>query len=145
MNNKKGLSAVVATVLIILLVIAAITLVWGPIRNMINRQSEEVEADCLMVNPTITTACMRDGALEITVSNGAEVAIESFQVIYGNSDTALNNTKEIATSLGKNQVVVLTIASGDVEGIPGSAKIAPTVEGQACGAGEVKDVTTACA
>jgi len=37
-NNKKGISAVVATVLIILITIAAVTIIWAAIIPMINDQ-----------------------------------------------------------------------------------------------------------
>ena len=36
MNNKKGISAIVATVLIILITVAAVTIIWAAIIPMIN-------------------------------------------------------------------------------------------------------------
>ena len=144
MNNKKGLSAIVATVLIILLVIAAVTLVWGPVRNMINKQSEEVEANCLMVNPTIDSACLSGGGLLITISNGAEVVIDGFQTIYGPSATNItqSDTTTGASGVGINSVVTYNITSPI--GTVGSVKVAPIVNGQTCGAGEVKTVAASC-
>jgi len=38
MNNKKGISAIVATVLIILITVAAVTIIWAAIIPMINNQ-----------------------------------------------------------------------------------------------------------
>ena len=40
MNNKKGISAIVATVLIILITVAAVTIIWAAIIPMINNQLE---------------------------------------------------------------------------------------------------------
>ncbi len=40
MNNKKGISAIVATVLIILITVAAITIIWAAIIPMISNQLE---------------------------------------------------------------------------------------------------------
>ena len=40
MNNKKGISAVVATVLIILITVAAVTIIWAAIIPMISNQLE---------------------------------------------------------------------------------------------------------
>ena len=39
MNNKKGISAVVATVLIILITVAAVTIIWAAIIPMIKEQT----------------------------------------------------------------------------------------------------------
>jgi flagellin-like protein len=40
MNNKKGISAIVATVLIILITVAAVTIIWAAIIPMISNQLE---------------------------------------------------------------------------------------------------------
>ena len=142
MYNTKGLSAIVATVLIILLVIAGVTLVWSPVRKLISSAAEESEANCLLANPEITKACMNSGALEITVSNGAEGAINSFQVIYGDSADNLNNTESVATSIGINEVKKLTVAAA--KGTPASAKIAAVINGETCPAGSASIVSTSC-
>jgi len=45
MNNKKAISAVVATVLIILITVAAVTILWASIIPMItNKLSQELFA-----------------------------------------------------------------------------------------------------
>jgi flagellin-like protein len=41
MNNKKGISAIVATVLIILITVAAVTIIWAAIIPMINNQLDK--------------------------------------------------------------------------------------------------------
>jgi hypothetical protein len=142
MNNKKGLSAVVATVLIILLVITAITLVWGPIRNMINEQSEEVEAGCLLANAKITKACMDTGDLKITISNGAESTIDDIQVIYGDTEENLVNSENAGTTIGVNSIATVTITSAT--GTPAFTRIAPVINGRTCEAGLTKAVTASC-
>jgi predicted PurR-regulated permease PerM len=52
MINKKGLSNIVATVLIVLLVLAAIVLVWNVIKPAIEKTGESVETrqDCLFID-----------------------------------------------------------------------------------------------
>ena len=51
-KNKKGLSDVIATVLIILLAIAAIVIVWGFISNWLGKAGNNLsnQADCLDVD-----------------------------------------------------------------------------------------------
>jgi len=41
MNNKKGISAIVATVLIILITVAAVTIIWAAIIPMISNQLDK--------------------------------------------------------------------------------------------------------
>ena len=45
MRNKKGISAIVATVLIILITVAAVTIIWSAIIPMIQKQLNEQEAN----------------------------------------------------------------------------------------------------
>jgi hypothetical protein len=45
--NKRGLSQVVTTVIIILVVLAAITLIWAAVRPTIQDASERITADCI--------------------------------------------------------------------------------------------------
>ena len=139
MYNKKGLSAIVATVLIILLVIAGVTLVWTPVRKLITSQSEELEASCLLANPIITKACL-DGAnnLEITISNGAEGVIDGTQIIFGDNADELTSTATDGTSLGINSVqTITTLATAATTAV----KIAPIIGGETCIAGSVSVVT----
>ena len=42
-NSNKGLSAIIATMMIILLVIVAVGIVWVVIRNIISEGTEEIE------------------------------------------------------------------------------------------------------
>lgn len=142
MNNKKGLSAIVATVLIILLVIAAVTLVWGPVRNMINKQSKEIEANCLMANPTITEACMSSTSkISLTIENGAEVDIDSFQIIYGADKDNMAESIDNETEAKKNAIVTLAVTNTSEAG---SVRIAPIVNGEVCSAGATMDIASSC-
>ena len=141
MYNKKGLSTIVATVLIVLLVIAGITLVWTPIRKLITEQSEDLEANCLMASPQIEKACMNGATLEVTVSNGAEITLDGIQVIYGNSEDSLNKTAIDNTIIETNSIqkVLVTDASGTT-----AAKIAAIIEGETCEAGSITSGIIAC-
>ena len=142
MYNKRGLSAIVATVLIILLVIAGVTLVWSPVRKLITEQSEEMEASCLLANPQITKACMNGANLEITISNGEESIIDGIQIIYGNDADTLNNTETDTTGIGVNEIQTLTVTSA--AGTPESVRIAAIVGSETCAAGSITSGIAAC-
>jgi|GEM_PF-2292776 len=142
MYNNKGLSAIVATVLIILLVIAGVTLVWTPVRKLITDQSQELEASCLLANPVISKACMNGVNLEITISNGAKEAIDGIQIIYGNDINNLNNTKTDNTIIGINEVKKIIVTSAT--GTPIATKIAAIVNGETCASGSISTITAIC-
>ena len=142
MYNKRGLSAIVATVLIILLVIAGVTLVWSPVRKLITSQSDELEASCLLTNPQITKACMNGAALEITISNGAEGIIDGFQIVYGNTADNLNETASDTTGMGVNAIRTLSISGAS--GTPGATRIAAIIGTETCAAGSITTVAASC-
>ncbi len=51
MINRKGLSTVVTTLIIVLLVLAAIGLIWGPIRNLLTSSTNSLDQTrCLSVD-----------------------------------------------------------------------------------------------
>ena len=146
MYNKRGLSAIVATVLIILLVIAGVTLVWAPVRKLLTDQSDDLEANCLLANPTITKACLEtDGNLTVTISNGAEGVIDNVQIIYGDSAGSLTNTYSPATAvaIGINGIKTVTIETSTI-GTPESVKIAAIVGEETCSAGSITSGITDC-
>ncbi len=47
--SKRGVSTVVATVLMVLLVIVGIAVIWAVIKPTIDRSSDEIEGDCFSV------------------------------------------------------------------------------------------------
>ena len=63
MKNKKGLSAVVTTLIIILLVLVAVGIIWVVIQNVVTEGSEQVKsgASCIGVQVNIKSATCTDG------------------------------------------------------------------------------------
>ena len=53
-NNKKAVSAIVATVLLILITVAAVGIIWGAIMPMLNKATELGQA-CMQARLTIDT------------------------------------------------------------------------------------------
>lgn len=144
MKNKKGLSAVIGTVLIILLVIAAVALIWSPIRDMIEKQSEQIEADCLLANIKIEKACEESGDISVTISNGAEGEVDGVQVIYGVDEQNLANTEEF-TGAG-NEIGINAIKTFTITGAAGntSIRVAAIINDKNCEAGQIKNVAATC-
>ncbi len=53
MNNKKGLSAIVATLLIILLTLVAVGIIWIVIRNVVQSGTEQINIDAMCVSASV--------------------------------------------------------------------------------------------
>ncbi len=141
MYNKRGLSAIVATVLIILLVIAGVTLVWNPVRKLVTNQ--KMETNCVLANPQIVKACMSGTTLQITISNGAEGEIDGTQIIYGNDVNSLTNTAINNTIIGINQAKTITVVGAGAS--TSATRIAAIINGETCTAGSISTVAPTCA
>jgi len=76
--NKRGISAVVATVLIILITVAAVTIIWAAIIPMINNQLEEgtlcldAVSQVTIVDEGYTCYDSSDSNVSIQIAHGAE-------------------------------------------------------------------------
>ena len=84
MMNRKGISEIIATVLIVLIVVAAFVIVWQVVLPLVTEKSIEGQ-DCLTAvqEVTITSACLTsDNKIQFLVSRGStDVGLESIIVI----------------------------------------------------------------
>jgi len=90
MENKKGISDVVTTVLIILLVVAAVAIIWGFIQRPLQQggQALQAGADCLQIS-VIPTACM-----VVSDGNGANTnSTATYKLVSGT--VALTGVKAV--------------------------------------------------
>jgi len=121
MNNKKGISAIVATVLIILITVAAVTIIWAAIIPMINNQLESGTL-CLDAVSQITLAdvgytCYSDGCSVATCgddndescttkatceaeSGGGWKSNVSLQIEHGAKDFVLADIQVLVSAAG---------------------------------------------
>jgi len=133
--NKKGISTVVATVLIILLTVAAVAIVWATIIPMIKGQLSKGTL-CLTANSQVSIknegyTCWNETANKVNVQIGQgskDSKLVGVQIlIHENGGTS---SKDITTGLpGINEEKVFPIAytNSTVEG-PGSITIAPIIK-----------------
>jgi len=109
-KNKRGLSQVVTTVIIILLSLAAIAIIWTFVRPVIENSSSQINADCLSVDfdavckPTLDT---------ITVTRKAGPGdLKGFTFIAGGSEiTPATSPATAPSELGSANYI---FNSGDV-------------------------------
>ena len=76
--NKKGVSTIVANVLIILLVVVGVALIWAAVRPSIEEGSEGIQADCFTAQvettgctPDTSTATLNDWEVTVKRNPGA--------------------------------------------------------------------------
>jgi len=142
--NKKGVSAIVATVLIILITVAAVTIIWAAIIPLVSNQLDESEA-CLAAvqglsigtqgytcyhqgtaanDPTVLKVQVRRGANDAGLSN-----VQFSLDFSGNSESYTPTTGSDLPEL--NGALVYSISSTDVQGLttkPSAVSIAPVIQ-----------------
>ena len=100
-NNKKGISAVVATVLIILITVAAVTIIWAAIIPMINDQLNRGTV-CL---DAMTALTIENKGYTCYVDNGAGNPDDvSVQIAYGSKDIDLYGIQILVSDSSGNTV-----------------------------------------
>lgn len=142
MNNKKGISAVVATVLIILITVAAVTIIWAAIIPMINNQLTKGTV-CL---DAVSQVSLSDVGYTCKHASGANVSIQvsrnakafdlaDIQVVItaaGNSYSYnLATSPEVVVNPGfpnANEEKVYVIDTSGITGTIDKVEIAPVVK-----------------
>ncbi len=139
--NKKGISAVVATVLIILITVAAITIVWAAIIPMINNQLDQ---GTLCLDAVSQLSIMDEGwtcvdtpnnELSLQIKKGPKnFELADIQVLIssgGNVESvSLLDTYTLADLPGSNEekVFVLDVTAILAAGTIDSVRIAPILK-----------------
>ena len=142
--NKKGISAVVATVLIILITVAAVTIIWAAIIPMIKDQTtggttclDAVSQVSIGTDGGYTCYKLTDDKVQIQVKLGAtDVKIEDVQIIVstGGDTESFDSTKtpvEVAGTMpaANGQSILEVELSYDITAtaFPSKVEIAPIV------------------
>ena len=106
-NNKKGISAVVATVLMILITVAAVTIIWAAVIPMINDNLNRGTV-CLTASTALTIenrgfTCFDNASniVNVQVAYGAEdIGLKAIQILI--SDDVGDTTSTTNTILPGN-------------------------------------------
>ncbi|MEM3113208.1 MAG: archaellin/type IV pilin N-terminal domain-containing protein [Candidatus Pacearchaeota archaeon] len=146
-DNKRGLSDIVTTVLLVLLAIAAIGIIWVVIQNFINTGTKGIgtTADCFQntfeVVSALNVSTSTSSSVNVTVKRiSGQSSIDKLLFYY----TSLGETtKKIETtnisSVGETRVVTVPIASsGGALKQGDSVQVAAVIGGTACNPSEKK-------
>ena len=129
--QKRGISAIVATVLIILITVAAVTILWAAVIPLV-RDNLESGTVCLDASTGLTLSdsgytCVNTTNVSLQIKHGAKAFdVEEIQVlIYASGDTT---TRTITTGLpGPNEEKVFLITHGLTAANIEKVEIAPVV------------------
>lgn len=123
MENKKGLSTIVVTLIIILLSLVAVGVVWGVVNNLIKSGSEgvDVNSKCLNINIEATAVDCDVGYLcdvTMTRTGTMDVAIAGVKLVFKNatsedSSALITIGGNIETLVGKKVLDQVSIATAD--------------------------------
>ena len=130
--KKRGVSAVVATILIILLVIVGVSILWAAVRPTLEKTTEQISADCITLDLEITGCDPSAGVETITVKrNIGEGDLGGIKLIV---DDVPCDTNPITLDVLETNSTQQCIRDDDVIGLIGgedgsSVKIAAVLTG----------------
>lgn len=156
MVNKKGLSTVIATVLIILLVVTSVAIVWAFVKNFIESRQKITEScfdlessDKVALNSYYTCYNASSGEVQFSISIGdTEIDSLVISILAGGSSKSftLNNSLTSYSNIrpykgiygetvklpGKNEGLTYVVSGFSGAGKVDNIKIAPVVGDDQC-------------
>lgn len=160
MKNKKGLSSVIATVLIILLVVSSVAIVWAFIKNFVDNQTKGTQScfdiessEMVTINNYYTCYNSTAGEVQFSIDiKDAEIDSLVISILVGGSSKSftLNNTAVGFSNLkpykgnygddvklpGKNEGLTYVASGFDIGSKADWIKIIPTIDDEQCGASD---------
>jgi hypothetical protein len=94
-KDKRGLSAIITTLLIVLLVLVAVGIVWAVVSGILNRGAEDLElsAKCLNIDVRASAVLCATGVCNVTfdrTGTGTD-AIGGVKLVFRNSTAGTNS------------------------------------------------------
>jgi len=115
MKDKKGLSQIVTTVIIILLVIVAIALIWGVVSKLLSNKGTQItnQGKCIDINLQATKIVPTEsGNYTVTVQRkmGGDGTVATAKLIFYNSSVSSNISSSFGTFTNPGDVVTKTVS-----------------------------------
>jgi flagellin-like protein len=140
MKSKKAVSAVIATVLLILITIAAVAIIWGSVRSMVKQGANEANSPCTLADLSITKACKDGTNVLVTVERGAsDWAMSGVQITQLTADGS--EASEQTGEIDANGMKVYTVVA---ETGATAVKIAPMIGTEICGITDAATIAASC-
>ena len=130
LRNKKGISGIIVTLIMVVLSIVAITIVWGVIKNTIDDESSKISVSQLKLDLEIKAAYMDglDGGIVSVKRNPGGDEITGINFIFSDGSNSMVVKK--VTTLGELEGETFTFTSLEIPGITAGdlISIAPIYE-----------------
>lgn len=121
--EKKGVSQIVTTILIILLVLAAIVIVWQAVKGTIEKGAETIESktQCMDISLSIVSADVSDSTVKVMRLSGGnndvvkdvKILVEGISVTHNLADPSLDVLESKSytgvTMVAENEVQVAAV------------------------------------
>ena len=140
--NKKGISAVVANVLIVLLVVASVAIIWAVVRPVIEQAGEGIEAGCFQVQLEPIKCDSAANSVTFKRRAGGGEVVESVQLVVAdaNGDSSVYSFDE-----GIDELQTKTVDGTDIDGLEvysgGTFDVGAIVGGNTC---ELSGIPVTC-
>jgi len=114
MNDKRGVSGIILTIIMIVLVLAAVVVVWGVINNLIANQTEQVDVSqkCLDVDikaTKLTCIGLTNSTCDVTLSRSSTGdAISGVKLVFTNASGGTNFVSDVVGNIGLLQTTTVT-------------------------------------
>lgn len=103
MKNKRGLSTIVATLIIILLVLVAVGIIWVVVRNLVQQGTEQIDISSKCFDTEIRAVKVTNvsNLYTVTVSRGASnQEIGGIKLIFVDSNGESNFVQDVPGDIG---------------------------------------------
>lgn len=134
-NSRKGVSEVIANVLIVLLVIIGIAVIWSVVRPTIDKSLEQLQADCFTVSVEPVSCSIAAGAATVRVKrNPGAGTFGTIEILFSDGTdsglvtSGITTLNELSTASTSPAALTLPIGvSGTV-----TANTVLKINGQLC-------------
>lgn len=124
LNNKRGLSTVVTTLIIILLVLVAIGVVWVVVQNMLTNSGEQIDISqkCVTTNLAITNVgtCTASAGCSVQIERRGGYALNGLFVVVS-SATASGNAFDVPGDITVSKTI--TVPAVNTPATPTNVKV----------------------
>jgi hypothetical protein len=126
-NNRKGVSAVVANVLIILLVVVGVALIWAAVRPAIETGAQGIQSDCITTSLEVSS-CTATSVIVKRNAGGIQGPVTDIRLIRndGSTDSVETPPSVSINALESKPFTVTAVTSSD------SYNVAAVINGEVC-------------
>ncbi|MBU4069460.1 MAG: hypothetical protein KJ646_00590 [Nanoarchaeota archaeon] len=125
-KRKQGLSAIITTLIIVLLALVAVGIIWVVISNVIDEGVTQVDlsSKCLKIDVKAVSASCVSGICNVTLTrNAGGEAIAGVKIVFYDGTTG----GSVTTRRGNTQILGTALITGIASGLtaPNSVKVSP--------------------